>query len=80
MAVLPSGRLIRAASQTKDRLAVKATSRVESMWKRQVLVAPGLAGTLASTSSGVRISTVLSLALARSNGSAARRSAHPADW
>ena len=40
----------------KARLAEKATSRVESMWKRQVRVAPA-AGGVAATSSAVRIST-----------------------
>ena len=63
--VLPSGRLIRAASQTKVREALQATSRVESMWNRQVLVvvAAGLA-IVAATSSGERMVTVWSLVLA----------------
>ena len=60
--VLPPGRLMRAASQTKAGDAAKATSRVLSMWKRQVCV-PSCVGRLAGspTSSGVRIITVRSL-------------------
>ena len=67
---------MRAASHTKTRLAVKATSRVLSMWKRQVLVRlEGLAAMAAATSSGERMITVASLAraLARRICSAAVR-------
>jgi hypothetical protein len=66
--VLPSGRLIRAASHTNAGEALHTTSRVWSMWKCHVSVPPCL-GRLAGsfTSEGVRMYTVLSLSRARAS-------------